>query len=127
MQGIRSVTLSSLFLYFFCSPAMAANSGNATPNDGLVVIGVCFLLGILLLLAEIFLIPGVGVTGMGGVALIGYSCYTAFITYGTQTGALVSLAMIILTIVVGGSGMKVLFHSKAGDALIHRSSISGTG
>lgn len=125
----RAIALASSFLalIFFALPVMGQTANDAPMNDGLVIIAVCFLLGILLLLAEIFLIPGFGVTGIGGFALIGYSCYAAFSAYGTRTGALVSLAMVLLTIVVGGSSLKVLFHSKAGDALIHRGAIDGTG
>lgn len=53
------------------------------------------ILGLVLLFAEILLIPGIGVAGILGVISMGGSCYFAFTDYGMTTG-LVVLAIILL-------------------------------
>lgn len=56
------------------------------------------ILGLLLLLAEIFLIPGVGVAGILGVAaLVGSSAY-AFFEIGSTTGLIISAVNVAILI-----------------------------
>lgn len=57
------------------------------------------ILGLVLLFAEILLIPGVGVAGILGVICMGGSCYFAFTDYGMSTG-LVVLAIILLILIL---------------------------
>ena len=57
------------------------------------------IIGLVLLLAEILLIPGVGFAGILGVLSMGGSCYIAFHDYGTTTGLIV-LAIIIAILIL---------------------------
>lgn len=54
------------------------------------------MVGILLILAEIFLIPGVGVAGILGVLSMAGSCYYSFKTLGTTGGIIVTILNIVL-------------------------------
>lgn len=48
------------------------------------------LVGLLLILAEILLVPGVGVAGILGILSLGGSCYYAFYEYGELSGGIVT-------------------------------------
>ena len=48
------------------------------------------LVGLVLILAEILLIPGVGVAGVLGLLSMGGSCYYAFYEFGNVTGGIVT-------------------------------------
>lgn len=67
---------------------------------GLVI--TLILLGLLLILAEVFLIPGFGVTGILGLLSLGGSCFYAFYELGNSAGIVVLMADLaaILVIVV---------------------------
>ena len=58
--------------------------------------------GLVLILAEVLLIPGVGVAGIAGLLSLGGSCYYAFYEFGNLTGGVVtgvvSLLMVFLLI-----------------------------
>lgn len=60
------------------------------------------ILGLLLIFAEILIIPGVGVAGILGLLMMGGSCGYAFWEFGNMTGAIVTgvnaLLLVILTI-----------------------------
>lgn len=56
------------------------------------------LLGILLILAEILLIPGVGVAGIFGVLSLGGSVYAAFCEYGRMAAMIVAAVVVVLLI-----------------------------
>lgn len=60
------------------------------------------LLGLILIFAEILIIPGVGVAGILGLLLLGGSCWYTFWEFGTIAGAIVTganaLVLLLLTI-----------------------------
>jgi membrane-bound ClpP family serine protease len=60
------------------------------------------LVGLVLILAEILLIPGVGVAGVLGILSIGGSCFCAFHQYGNMTGAIVTAvnALLLLALII---------------------------
>ena len=60
------------------------------------------LVGLVLILAEILLIPGVGVAGVLGILSIGGSCFCAFHQYGNVTGAIVTAvnALLLLALII---------------------------
>lgn len=62
------------------------------------------LVGIVLILAEILLIPGVGVAGILGLLSLGGSCWYAFYEFGNMTGGivtgLIALLIVLTTIYV---------------------------
>lgn len=57
------------------------------------------IVGILLLGAELVIIPGFGVAGILGIASIVASCWIAFTGIGTTAGIIVLVANILLTVV----------------------------
>lgn len=61
---------------------------------GLIILLILF--GLVFLLAEIMIIPGVGVAGILGVIALGGSCYYAFAYMGVTVGIIVTLVNIIL-------------------------------
>ena len=48
------------------------------------------LIGLVLIFAEILIIPGVGVAGILGLLSMGGSCYYAFYEFGSTTGGIVT-------------------------------------
>ena len=60
------------------------------------------LIGFVLILAEILIIPGVGVAGVLGLLSLSGSCYYAFYEFGSLTGGIVTgvMALILLLLTV---------------------------
>ncbi len=79
------------------------------------------LLGLLLLLIEFAVIPGITVAGIGGFLLLGASVYIAFSEYGTGAG------FITLTIVLIAAPAMIyyFFKSRSGKKMILESNIIG--
>lgn len=61
----------------------------------LLIILFLIFLGIVLLLIEFTILPGITIAGVGGVLLFGYSIYLAFVSYGNLVGFL-TLAFVLL-------------------------------
>lgn len=57
-------------------------------------------IGMVLMLTEIMLIPGVGVAGILGFLSIGGACYLAFCEYGTMVGIIVLAANAVVLILL---------------------------
>ncbi|MGC9355065.1 MAG: NfeD family protein [Mariniphaga sp.] len=78
-------------------------------------------LGLLLLLIEFAVIPGVTIAGIGGFILLGLSVYIAFAEYGTGIGFLT------LTFVLVASPLLIVyfFKSKTGKKMVLESFIDG--
>jgi len=106
------VGLLALGLYFL--------GGYLAGMSGVVEV-LLFLTGVLLLLAEIFLIPGFGVAGIGGIAALLASIY---LTFGEQTLYVASLA-VILTAVGLVFALRFLPRTRTGRALVLESAIAG--
>ncbi|MBE6235017.1 MAG: serine protease [Bacteroidales bacterium] len=56
------------------------------------------LVGLVLIFAEILLIPGVGVAGILGLLSMGGSCFYAFMEFGNTTGAVVTAVNVVLVV-----------------------------
>jgi hypothetical protein len=56
------------------------------------------IIGLLLLFAEILLIPGVGVAGIVGLLSLGGSCFYAFNQMGSTAGAIVTAVNVLLSL-----------------------------
>jgi membrane-bound ClpP family serine protease len=65
---------------------------------GLIV--TLIVLGLVLLFAEILLIPGVGLAGILGVLCMGGSCYFAFADFGTTVGLIVLAAILLILVLM---------------------------
>jgi len=86
----------------------------------LIILFLIFL-GILLLLLEFAVIPGVTIAGIGGVLLLGASIYLAFNTYGIITGIITTAFVLI------ASPLLILrfFRSRAGKKMVLESEVTG--
>ena len=58
------------------------------------------LIGVLLLLAEILIIPGVGVTGILGLVSLGGSCFYAYHEMGGTAGTVVTTVVCLLVVLM---------------------------
>ncbi len=56
------------------------------------------LVGLILIFAEILLIPGVGIAGVLGLLSLGGSCFYAFTQLGTTAGAIVTAVNVVLVV-----------------------------
>lgn len=56
------------------------------------------LVGLVLIFAEILLIPGVGVAGTLGLLSMGGSCFYAFYEFGNTTGAIITAVNVVLVV-----------------------------
>ena len=63
---------------------------------GLVI--TLIIVGLILILAEILLIPGIGVAGILGLLAMGGSCYYSFHEFGNTVGTIVTVANSVLLI-----------------------------
>ncbi len=86
----------------------------------LIILFLIFL-GILLLLLEFVVIPGITIAGIGGVILLGGSVYLAFDTYGVLAG-IITLAFVIIAVPIV---VYRLFESRGGKKMLLNSEIDG--
>lgn len=61
----------------------------------LTLIFLLIILGLILILLEIFVIPGTTIVGVGGAGLIVFSIYEAYTIYGSQRGHLIVLGTVV--------------------------------
>src|SRR5664279_487412 len=88
--------------------------------NGLIILFLIFL-GIVLLLIEFTILPGITIAGIGGVLLFAYSIYMAFSSYGSLVGFL-TLGFVLVaapTLVV------MLFKGKAGKKMVLSTVLTG--
>jgi membrane-bound ClpP family serine protease len=58
------------------------------------------IIGLLLLFAEILIIPGVGVAGILGILALGGSCVYAFLEVSTTAGIITTISVVVLLVVL---------------------------
>lgn len=86
-----------------------------------VAIILLIFLGLLLLLIEFAVIPGVTIAGIGGFILLAASVYLAFVEYGTGVGFLTLTVVLILAPLL----IYYFFKSKSGKKMILENKIAG--
>lgn len=87
----------------------------------LLIILFLIFLGIVLLLIEFTILPGITIAGIGGVLLFAYSIYLAFTSYGNLAGFLtLAFVLIIAPILVVR-----FFKGKAGKKMVLNTVIDG--
>ncbi len=80
----------------------------------LIIILFLILLGIVLLLIEFTILPGITIAGVGGFMLFAYSIYLAFTSYGSLAGfltlafVLIMSPLLIIWLFKGKSGKKMM-------------------
>ena len=79
------------------------------------------LLGLVLLLIEFAVIPGVTIAGIGGFLLLGGAVYVAFAEYGTLAGFITLAAVLILAPAM----IYYFFKSRTGKKMILQKNIDG--
>lgn len=87
----------------------------------LLIILFLIFLGIILLLIEFTILPGITVAGIGGFLLFAYSTYLAFTSYGTLAG-FITLAFVLI---VSPILIIFLFKGKAGKRMMLNATITG--
>jgi len=86
-----------------------------------MIILLLIFLGIVLLLIEFTILPGITIAGIGGILLFAYSIYLAFNTYGAIPGFL-TLAFVLI---VAPTLVVMLFKGKAGKKMVLSTTITG--
>ena len=86
----------------------------------LIILFLIFL-GVLLLLLEFAVIPGITIAGIGGVILLGASVYLAFDSFGILAG-IITLAFVIVAVPVI---VYRIFKSRTGQKMMLNSEIDG--
>ena len=87
----------------------------------ILVILLLIFLGIVLLLIEFTILPGITIAGIGGVLLFAYSIYLAFSTFGPLAGFF-TLGFIVI---VAPLLVVLVFQGKAGKKLVLSTTITG--
>ena len=87
----------------------------------LLIILFLIILGIVLLLIEFTILPGITVAGIGGILVFIYSIYLAFISYGTLAGFLTLAFVLIVSPIL----ILRIFKGKSGKIMVLKSTISG--
>lgn len=87
----------------------------------IIAIILLILLGLVLLLIEFAVIPGVTVAGIGGFVLLGASVYIAFAEFGTGIG----FATLAFVLIASPLLIYYFFSSKSGKNMILESSLLG--
>lgn len=75
----------------------------------LIIVLTLVLLGIILLLIEIFLLPGFGIAGIGGIAMMGGGVFYAY----SYIGSLAGTITLLLSVLLLGGGFFWLIKSKS--------------
>ncbi len=86
-----------------------------------LVILFLIILGIILLLIEFTILPGITIAGIGGFLLFVYSVYLAFTSYGSLAGFLTLAFILILSPIL----VTMLFKGKAGKIMTLRTVVNG--
>lgn len=87
----------------------------------ILAIVLLILLGIVLLLIEFAVVPGVTIAGIGGFLLMGGAVYIAFAEYGTLPGFITLAIVLILSPAI----VYYYFKSRAGKKMILEKNIDG--
>lgn len=87
----------------------------------IVAIIVLILLGLLLLLLEFAVVPGVTIAGIGGFLMLAWSVYLAFAQYGTGAG----FATLLVVLIAAPALIVYFFRSKAGKKMVLQTNIDG--
>lgn len=87
----------------------------------ILIILLLILLGIVLMLIEFTILPGITIAGIGGILVFAYSIYLAFTSYGTLAGFLtLGFVLIVSPLLV-----VFLFRGKTGKKLTLGAVVSG--
>ena len=89
-------------------------------TDQLVIVGGLILAGYALLAVELFVMPGFGFAGIGGLLCFGAGCILAFRWWGTVYGSLAVLFVVASVTLI----LAWIPRSRIGDQVIHRGSLA---
>ncbi len=89
--------------------------------DILVIIFLVFL-GIVLLLIEFAILPGITIAGIGGLLMLGAAVYLAFKSYGTVAGIIALIFVLIVSPIL----VYRMFKTRMGKKMMLDSKITGT-
>lgn len=87
----------------------------------ILAIIVLILLGLLLLMLEFVVVPGVTIAGIGGFLMLAGSVYMAFAQYGTGAG----FATLLVVLIAAPALILYFLRSKAGKRMVLETNIDG--
>lgn len=123
---LSRLALTALLALAGTAPALAQGAPAADDGSGLLVLFGIYLLAILLMLVEIFLIPGFGLAGFVSIAAMGFCGYQAFTLYGMTKGAIVTLVLFGLAAILVVVALKIFARTSAGREFVLSSSFDAT-
>jgi len=87
----------------------------------IAVVVILLLVGVALMLIEIFLIPGLSIAGIGGIIFLGGAIFYAYSFMGSEAGHLVMLSAVLLM----GISVWIFIRSKALEKMSLKTEIDG--
>lgn len=88
----------------------------------MAIIIILILTGLLLLVLEFFVLPGITIAGIGGVIMIGSGVYIGYSKYGSSTGnIIVAITLLALIVVIG-----IALRSRTWNKLMLNTTITGS-
>ncbi len=87
----------------------------------LLAIIILIILGLLLLMLEFAVIPGITIAGIGGVLMLGFSVFIAFNKFGTTAG----IATLAFVLIVSPILVYYFFKSRTGKKMVLDTQITG--
>ena len=89
-------------------------------SEQLLIVAAVLMVGYILLALELFVVPGFGVPGIGGLLALGLGCILAVLWFGAFKGGFTVVLVLGLT-----SGILIWFpHSRYGRAFIHQKTLA---
>ncbi len=90
-------------------------------SDHIIIVASLLVAGYLLMAMEVFVIPGFGVTGIGGILCLGAGCWLAFSWFGPLHGA------VAVVLIVATTTAFILWFPRSpyGRDLVHKKSLAG--
>lgn len=108
-------------LLLAATPAFAAGGG--VTSDPLTLVGL-YLGGLAFLLVEFFLVPGFGLPGLLGLALLGGNVYLIFQGYGSGMAWGIFMTQFVLGLGATVAAMKILPHTALGKMMTHKTTLA---
>ena len=88
----------------------------------MTVIILLILTGIILLILELFVFPGITISGVGGVLMVGSAIYIAYSTFGITTGNITLFSALFISAVL----LALAFRAKTWNRFMLKTEVSST-
>ena len=88
----------------------------------MTVIILLILTGVILLILELFVFPGITISGVGGILMVGSAVYIAYSTFGVTTGNITLFS----TLLISAALLAVAFRTKTWNRFMLKTEVSST-